>query len=429
MKHIRSLVTTAFAVGLLTATITLSQTITQSFPLTASLKGSAVALTWQKPDSFDVSFYKVTRFVLTHQDTNVVNIYTQIDSTTDTTYQDTSISSYRGDLLSYQVWAVSTVGSMRPSNIAHVFLGDTTTFIPSPVKISSKPVLFGMVQSAYSYQVQTVDSRAAVSITFRLPIHPDFMTIDSTTGLVSWTPQQEGWYGVRVEVYANNRIKAAQVFQILVSAINGAIAGTVTDGSGNPLPRVIVSLYQSDSGVHLNYAAVTDRGGNYAIRHLSTGKYFASAVPMDGQYVPQWYDHADSIGVATPIVISDTNTQHANFQLRNRFASLPHFTVTGSVKDTNGAPVQGALVVFANAGFTFNSARENQNEWQSGDNYQQIFQNMYDDPGTASSFSLNGTSPFIRMTHTDNNGAYSVDSLLRGPYVAFVKAAGYPTVF
>jgi protocatechuate 3,4-dioxygenase beta subunit len=429
MKRTLAICGAVFLIVLSATCNTLSQTITQSFPLTASLQNGKVSLSWQQPDSFTVSFYQITRFVLHPGDTNVVNIYTQIDSTVDTSYQDTSIGSYNGDALFYRVWAVSPLHQLIPSSIARVFFGDTNTVAFSLVKISSKPVLFGIVKLAYAYQVQTVDSGAAVSLTFRLPVHPDSMTIDSTTGLISWTPQQEGWYSVRIDVIANNRIKAAQIFQILVSGINGSITGTVTDALGNSIPRVIVSLYQSDSGIHLNYDAVTDASGRYVIHHVAAGKYFARAISMTGAYLPQWYSGADSIGDATPIVVSDTTTQEANFHLAGRFASLPHFTVMGFVKDTSGAAVKGALVVFANAGFAFNSARANQSEWQSGDNYQQIFQNMYSTPGTANSFSLNGASSFIRVTHTDDNGAFSIDSLLRGPYIAFVAAAGYPTVF
>ena len=429
MKKWLNTLAAAFMVVLSTSSFTYAQPITQTFPLTASLQNGAVKLSWQKPDSFVVSFYKVMRFVLTPQDTNVVNIYTQIDSTADTTYVDTSVATYHRDLLMYQVLAINSLGRLLPSSIARVLFGDTSTVAFSLVRISSKPVLFGIVKSAYSYQVQTVDSGAPVSLTFRLPIHPDFMTIDSTTGLILWTPQQEGWYSVRVDVISNNRIKAAQIFQILVSGINGAIAGTVTDALGHSIPRVIVSLYQSDSGVHLNYDAVTDASGNYVIHHVAAGKYFARAISMTGAYLPQWYSGADSIGGSTPIVVSDTTTQAANFHMASRFASLPHFTVTGFVKDTSGTAVKGALVVFANAGFAFNSARDNQSAWQSGDNYQQIFQNMYNNAGTANSFSLNGASPFIRVTHTDNSGAFSIDSLLRGPYIAFVTAVGYPTVF
>ena len=429
MKKRLNTLAAAVMIVLSTSAIAFSQTITQTFPLTASLQTGEVKLSWQKPDSFNVSFYKVTRFVLTPQDTNVVNIYTPIDSTADTTYVDTSIAPFHKDLLMYQVLAISTIGHLLPSSIARVFLGDTTTIAFSVVKISSKPVLFGIVKSAYSYQVQTVDSGASVSLSFRLPVHPDSMTIDSTTGLISWTPQQEGWYSVRVDVIANNRLRASQIFQILVSGIDGTIAGTVTDVLAGSIPRVIVSLYQSDSGIHLNYDAVTDPSGHYVIHHVATGKYFARAISMTGAYLPQWYSGADSIGDSTPLIVSDTTTQVANFHLANRFSSVPHFTVSGFVKDTSGAAVNGALVVFANAGFAFNSARDNQSEWQSGDNYQQIFQNMYNNSGTANSFSLNGASPFIRFTHTDNNGAFSIDSLLQGPYIAFVTATGYPTVF
>ncbi len=398
-----------------------------SFYLQASNNEGTVALSWEKPENFNVSYYLVYRGELSLSDTTLNVANTKIDSTMATQYQDTTMLS-AGTFYVYRVKAFNDSGQVRYSNYAKLFIG-SGMYGRDHVTITSTPVLNGTVDSLYTYQVVAVSSDSTSVLTYRLgEDHPASMTINDSTGLIAWTPQARGWYDVDVAVLSSNGGRAYQGFAIRVAGINGTIAGTVTDTNGVPIRNVLVQLYQRDMDWHFDYRAVTDSAGHYAIHHVDAGKYFVHAVPMNPNYLAQWYNGVYTMDQATAVVVSDTTTQVANFMLQNRFVTLPKFTVSGAVTDTNGNVIKGALVVFARAGFVYNSAKENQNEWQMGDNYRDIFQNMYTERNTVRNFSLEGNSAFVYKTYTDSNGVYS-DTLPQGSYVAFAKAAGYQKIF
>jgi Carboxypeptidase regulatory-like domain/FlgD Ig-like domain len=403
-----------------------AQMMMGSFSLEASLEEGKVALSWENPESFTTSYYLVYRGEMSITDTSLNITYNQIDSTTVTNYQDTTMPSTK-TILVYQVKAFNGSGQVRVSNFAKVFV-DSESLSRDHVTITSTPPLNGNVDSVYTYQVHAVSSDSTAVLTYRLgEDHPPLMVMDST-GLITWVPQARGWYEVDVVVTSSSGGRARQEYAVRVAGINGTIAGTVTDTLGNPLPRVLVRLYQRDMDWHFDYYAVTDSNGNYAIHHVDAGKYLVHATPSDANYAAQWYNDVYSIQNATAVVVSDTTTQTADFKLPSRFVLLPKFTVSGSVTDTNGTALKGALVVFARAGFVLNSAKEDQNEWQEGDNYRDIFQNMYQERHTVRQFSLDGDSPFVFKTHTDSNGVYS-DTLPQGFYVAFAWTAGYQKIF
>ncbi len=425
----RKLYTLSFLVmaGLmLTFSSAFAQMMMGSFSLEASIDEGKVALSWEAPESFTVSYFLVYRGQMSMSDTSLNISYSRIDSTTATEYQDTTMPS-ASSVLVYQVRAFNGSGQVLVSNFAKVFV-DSSDMNRDHVTITSTPSYNGTVDSLYTYQVQAVSSDTTSVLTYRLgEDHPPLMTMDST-GLIKWTPQVRGWYDVDVVALSSNGGRARQEFAIRVASINGTIAGTVTDTLGNPIPNALVKLYQGDLDWHFDYHAVTDSNGDYRITHVDAGKYLVHATPSNPNYVAQWYDGVYSIINATPVVVSDTTTQIADFKLPNRYADLPKFVVSGAVTDTNGTALKGALVVFARAGFVFNSAKEDQNEWQKSDDYRAIFQNMYQERHTVRHFSLDGDSPFVFKTHTDSNGVYS-DSLPQGFYIAFAKAAGYTKVF
>ncbi len=411
---------------ILTFTSASAQMMGGGLSLEASLDDGNVSLSWEKPDGFSASYYLVYRGEMGITDTSLNIAYIQIDSTTASKYQDTTMLS-ANTIFVYQVKAFNGSGQVRVSNFAKVFV-NANNFNHDHVTITSTPPLSGAVDSLYSYQVQVVSSDSTSVFTYKLgEDHPPLMTIDAN-GLISWIPQAKGWYDVNVIVNSSNGGNARQEFQIRVAGLNGTIAGTVTDMQGNPIPNVVVRLYQRDMDFHFDYHAVTDSGGNYAIRGVDAGKYLVRAIPANPNYLSQWYNGVYSIDSARPVVVSDTTTQTADFKLQNRFVTLPNFTVTGAVTDTNRTAIKGALVVFARAGFVYNSAKDDQEEWQTGDNYRDVFQNMYQDQNETREFSLDGNSPFVFKTYTDSNGVYS-DTLPQGFYVAFANASGYHRVF
>ncbi len=416
----------AMAGLILTFSSAFAQMMGGSFSLEASIEEGKVSLSWEQPESFAASYYLVYRGEMSISDTSLNISYNQIDSTTATSYQDTTMPT-TNSVLVYQVRAFNGSGQMKVSNFAKVFV-DSMDLNRDHVTITSTPSMNGSVDSLYTYQVQAVSSDSTSVLSYRLgEDHPPLMAMDST-GLISWTPVVRGWYDVDAVVISSNGGRARQEFAIRVSSVNGTIAGTVTDTLGNPLPNVLVKLYQRDMEWHFDYHAVTDSDGNYKIMHVDAGKYLVHATPSNPNFAAQWYDGVYSMINATPVVVTDTTTQVANFKLPSRYAALPKYTVTGAVTDTNGTALKGALVVFARAGFVFNSAKESQNEWQEGDDYRAIFQNMYQERHTVRHFSLDGDSPFVFKTRTDSNGVYS-DTLPQGFYVAFAQAAGYQRIF
>ena len=426
-KRIYSFSLGALAVMLLCFTSANAQMMGGGFSLHAELSSGGVALSWEQPEEFTAAYYLVYRAQVgvNSLDSNFSFNFSQIDSTTATTYVDT-VTPPVANVFVYMVKAMNDSGQVRLSSMARVYAG-FQNFGRDRVTITSQLPVTATVDSLYQYQVKAVSSDSTAVLTYRLGDHPMLMTIDST-GLIEWIPQVRGWYEVEILVTSSAGGRAVQEYAIRVAGVRGTIAGTVTDSTGAPIPNVVVRLYQRDMDMHFDYSARTDSDGYYAIQNVDAGKYYVRAVPVNSNYLAEWYDNVFSLADATPVSVIDTTTQVANFKLQSRFVALPKYTVTGTVTDTTGAAIKGALVVFARAEFTFNMARDNQDQWENGDNYRDMFQNMYQERNEDHDFRLDGNSPYVFKTYTDSDGVFS-DTLPKGAYVAFVKATGYHRVF
>ncbi len=85
---------------------------------------------------------------------------------------------------------------------------------PAAPVIGSSPVISGIVGEDYTYDVQASGNPAPL---FRLLSHPGGMTIDSTSGLISWTPGGAGSYAT--SIIAENVLAAdTQSFVISIEA-------------------------------------------------------------------------------------------------------------------------------------------------------------------------------------------------------------------
>ncbi len=124
-----------------------------------------------------------------------------------------------------------------------------TTPTPPPAvatAITSVPPASGVLNAAYSYQAQATGS---TPITWSLPTAPPGMTVNTSTGLVAWTPTSAGTFAVTLR--AQNSVGAAnQSWQIAVAA-NPPQATTITlapvDGWDQKNLKTLVSdgkLYQ-----------------------------------------------------------------------------------------------------------------------------------------------------------------------------------------
>jgi PKD repeat protein len=115
----------------------------------------------------------------------------------------------------------------------------------TPATITSSPVTSGSAGTAYSYDVNAVAFPGPVS--YSLTTAPSGMTINSSTGLVSWTPSTGGTYNVEVQA-SNSAGSATQSFQVAVASSildnfnrkNGAI-GNKWAGATSLVSYVIVS--------------------------------------------------------------------------------------------------------------------------------------------------------------------------------------------
>ncbi|HEY9165549.1 MAG TPA: T9SS type A sorting domain-containing protein [Candidatus Kryptonia bacterium] len=413
-----------------------AQMLSGDFMLHAVLDGGNVDLSWSAPEMFSVEYYLVYRAQVGVMDSSLNASYSLIDSTTATEYTDTTAPP-PNTLFVYLVKAYNSTGQVRLSALAKVFVnfGD---YHRDHVTITSTPPTDATVDSLYTYQVTAVSSDSTAVLQYHLGEHPPLMTIDST-GLISWTPLERGWREVEVIVASSKGGHAGQEYTVRVAGLDGKIAGIVTDTLGHPIPHTIVRLYQRNlmTAIPLmtpiaiepfDYWATTDSTGHYLIRHVDAGRYLVRATPTNPNYLPEWYNNVESILNATPIVVSDTSSHVADFALHNRFFNLPKYVISGIVVDTLGNPVRGAWVVFARAGFVFNEAREDQEEWESGEDFRDFFRDAVHDIHEDHDFSLEGHSPYVYKTFVDSTGAYR-DTLPEGNYVIFARAVGYYRTF
>jgi hypothetical protein len=437
-KYTLSLLT--MIVAFVVSNAAFSQEMGGSFSLKAVLNAGSVSLSWEQPENFAVSYYLVYRTEfnpIAMTDMPVKLGGTVIDSTSSTMYVDTTTPPpYMAYL--YLVRAFDASGDSLSSNVALVY-ANSFMYHRDQVTITSTPPLYATVDSLYTYQVTATSDSPSAVLHYRLGEHPELMVIDSTTGLITWIPQARGWYEVEVIVTSSLGGIARQEFTVRVANINATVAGTVTDTTGKPLPHVMIHLYRtwipSVMGLEtelpgfFDYKAETDSSGHYAIGHVDRGSYFVRAIPLNQNYLPAWYNNVQNLKNATPIAVTVESTYTANFELRNRFYTLPKFTVSGTVTDTLNNPITSAVVVFARAGFVFNEAKEDQQEWSSGENFRDFFSDAIRNRDVDHHFDLDDIhSPYVFRTHVDSNGSYT-DTLPQGNYIAFAVAKGYFKTF
>ena len=143
----------------------------------------------------------------------------------------------------------------------------------SPI-ITSTPSTLAEVGELYTYEVEATDPDGD-TLTYSLDVKPSGMTIDSATGLISWTPTAEGDYDVVVKV-SDGALEITQSFTIVVSEEEGPgytppvtpavnLAPTITS---SPITTAIVGvayIYDVEAtdpdGDTLTYSLTTNPSG------------------------------------------------------------------------------------------------------------------------------------------------------------------------
>ena len=436
VRRLASICVLLLIAGLIGGSDVLAQPVTSTFYLNAKLESDGhVELNWTTPLGDSVQYYLVYRAQMVNSMS-----FTQIDSTTSNEFEDTPpvTSAFAGFV--YYVQAVLNSGLTLRSNMAWVYVGGVVR--GDVVRITSVPVKTATVGTQYSYQVLAVSSDSTARLRYDLPLHPFGMTIDST-GLITWTPDRRGLFGVVVAVRSSMGGKASQDYVLYVGGQSGTIAGTVTDDStGDPIPNVFIRLYGRDRYFPYQYGARTDSAGDYSIRRVDFGTYLVRAIPGRGIHLGQWYDGVSRMDQATPVQVADTIPVTINFRLKAK-TRIPRYTVSGTVTDTAGVGIKGAEVVFSLSSFSFNLGKVGGDDWSTEDDPREMFDGGETQvmsvgfgmaspgmafPDVVTDFRLDGSSHFVFMTRTDSSGSYSL-TLPQGSYIALAAARGYFKIF
>jgi len=301
---------------------------------------------------------------------------------------------------------------------------------PVPIHFDSQPPLTGEVGVPYVYTVHLdgVDTSEA-SISYGVdPLDPPSFSVNSASGVVSWTPEARGWYSLSLAAVVRYKMHALamlveQHFMVAVAGGNGVVEGRVINADVG-IPNIIVEALEVQSkspnitdGSSYVYAAKTDSNGNYRISNMDPGNYKLHAVSPTPQYASQWYDGKATAAEANVIPVVDSLVTNGDFSLAAGAAGLPKITISGIVTDSVLNPVKTAHVFFVQSSFALNSNI-------TVDDFRQYFE-MND---LTSDYRLEGNSKEVYQTKVDSTGHYSLP-IPPGSYIAFAEAPGYGTVF
>ena len=312
--------------------------------------------------------------------------------------------------------------------IAQLGLAQGDPGMPPPnqeLKFVSQPPLFGRVDVPYKYTAKAIsrDTTAVIHYFYdSITMNPVFVgfTIDSVTGVVTWTPKMAGYYPLSIMARSDKGEIGFQRFTVAIASGNGIVQGKVTDTTGAGIPGVVIELLQAVDVTPANtlyflYTTKTEPSGNYRISNVDPGKYKLHAVSPDPRYASQWYDGKATAAEANVITVPDSPdvTPATNIVLRGGIIPQPLISVSGMVKDTASAPIAGAGVFFVQVAFALNS-----------NSTVDDFRNMFDLSGPALDFRMDGRSVHVFHDTTGVEGKYSL-KVVPGEYIAFARKRGY----
>ncbi len=255
------------------------------------------------------------------------------------------------------------------TNISDV---DATVTVVGPLSITTTGLPSGTVGAAYTGSVQASGGITPYSYTATgLPAN---LSINSSTGQITGTPQSSGSNTVNVTVTdsstptpgtvrATFTLVISQAAPASITATSGTpqtaatasafalpLVATVKDASGNPLSGVSVTFAAPSSGASgtfsgntLTYVTTTNASGQATsttfTANSTTGPYTVTAT-VSGIATPAAFSLANSS--RPPGSITATSGTPQTVQVNTAFAAL-----VATVKDSNGNPVNGATVMFA----------------------------------------------------------------------------------
>lgn len=245
---------------------------------------------------------------------------------------------------SYYVVAYSNSGSSNPSNTATV----TTPPVPDYVRFVTFPPKLASIGELYTYDADAVSNQSNAVITYSLVEGPADASLDTVSGLLTWTPTSAGHFKFKLKAQSNLGGKAYQEWTVKVTGPTGVIAGTVVDETTNqPLEGVKVYFLSTNSSRH--EVTSTNSNGEFS-KSLVEGNYKIKFYKRG--YYPEFYDNKPSINSADIVSVVANTTVTISAAL----AMVPppvFYAVSGSVLDSNGIPVKSVVMAFMVKDTTF----------------------------------------------------------------------------
>ena len=300
------------------------------------------------------------------------------------------------------------------------------------VKVPDKPIVISYanfftlsVGEVFSYQVnEKLRAPAIQNPNYSLERFPEGMTIEASTGKVTWTPTKAGEYAAEIVVKSGSTKVAIEVLKFKVVDFYGSVAGVVKDEEGNPLVNILITLNKKitvaqKDGYNAVLSGLTKMDGTYSIDKVEAGEYFVYArqalersnIKPTAIYQSVWYIDAPTIDKATAVKVVDKNKVTVDFKLKKFVVpSAVVATVSGKVTGDQSKPIANAYVIVTA-------------EKRGASGSMQPNNSMQYDSFQASSYGVFGDVAF--KTQTDKDGNYKVSLPINNTYVFSSFAEGY----
>ncbi|QSV44630.1 MBG domain-containing protein [Geobacter benzoatilyticus] len=251
-----------------------------------------------------------------------------------------------------------------------------------PPSIVSAAVTSAYTETPYTYQVKASDVDAGTTFSYSLASAPTGMTINSSTGVISWTPTlaQEGAHQVSVMVADNGSLKATQTYTVNVIKLNRppvitsvapayAIAGqpyTYTIVASDPDGDALYYYLESSSlpqgltltGNVISWTPTATQLGTYNIaisvadaKLAKTYQYFSITVTAEGANTPPVVtkpaDQTTIVGSAASLQIqaTDADSNPLTYSATGLPAGLSINSATGLISGTLLSSIPGNYLV------------------------------------------------------------------------------------
>jgi len=194
------------------------------------------------------------------------------------------------------------------------------------------------------------------SLIFRTVNQPDGQYIISNIlpGTYHLSCSAIGYHPVQINGFIINEGQNTHDFFLSAMPPQGAgtISGTATfDSSGNP---VVGAMLEFISNMGFGYSTQTDSSGNYSAQipagdYIVSITYFNSAIPFLYQ---EYYDDVHTISQATIVtVVENGTTSGIDFGIPESGSQVVNATISGTVTDNTGMPLDSAMVRILGANF------------------------------------------------------------------------------